>query len=401
MSRPEDILPPDLHYNDVEARKYTTSSRIQNIQASMTNRALELLDLDSPAMILDIGCGSGLSGEIVSSVEEEYGGQHIWVGMDISASMLDIALQRDVEGDLMLADIGQGVPFRAGTFDAAISISAIQWLCNAESSDVSPTGRLSRFFNGLYASLKRGGRAVCQFYPKNDQQRTMISGAAIKAGFGAGILEDDPGTKNAKLYLVLTVGGAATEGAGGDITGVVKGMEGVDVVDARRAHQAQKKKDAKKGSKAWILNKKEQMERKGKVVKASSNCYPVSTTKSEKKRYTYQSTVHQAKCTSQSFCRSFSLSPQPWLGQPPTAFVRVAALLLPWLVMLLGGPPGALQQELRLQLPSLDATLPLAHVRPPVLRCFLPQRYEPKMALCNGLECDGFGADRPLFASMR
>lgn len=236
----------------------------------MTNRALELLDLDTPAMILDIGCGSGLSGEIVSSVEEEYGGQHIWVGMDISASMLDIALQRDVEGDLMLADIGQGVPFRAGTFDAAISISAIQWLCNAESSDVSPTGRLSRFFNGLYASLKRGGRAVCQFYPKNDQQRTMISGAAIKAGFGAGILEDDPGTKNAKLYLVLTVGGAATEGAGGDITGVVKGMEGVDVVDARRAHQVQKKKDAKKGSKAWILNKKEQMERKGKVVKTSS-----------------------------------------------------------------------------------------------------------------------------------
>jgi 18S rRNA (guanine1575-N7)-methyltransferase len=236
----------------------------------MTNRALELLDLDSPSMILDIGCGSGLSGEIVSSVEEEYGGPHIWVGMDISASMLDVALQRDVEGDLMLADIGQGVPFRAGTFDAAISISAIQWLCNAESSDVSPTGRLSRFFNGLYASLKRGGRAVCQFYPKNDQQRTMISGAAIKAGFGAGILEDDPGTKNAKLYLVLTVGGAATESAGGDITGVVKGMEGVDVVDARRHQQAQKKRDIKKGSKAWILNKKEQMERKGKVVKASS-----------------------------------------------------------------------------------------------------------------------------------
>ncbi len=228
----------------------------------MTNRALELLDLKDPSMILDVGCGSGLSGEILSS------DSHIWVGMDISASMLDIALQRDVEGDLMLADIGQGVPFRAGAFDAAISISAIQWLCNAESSEVSSTGRLSRFFNGLYASLKRGGRAVCQFYPKNDQQRTMISGAAIKAGFGAGILEDDPGTKNGKLYLVLTVGGSAEEG-GGDITGVVKDLEGVDVVDARRKHR-EKGRDVKKGSKAWIMSKKEQMERKGKVVKANS-----------------------------------------------------------------------------------------------------------------------------------
>ncbi|RFU31363.1 hypothetical protein B7463_g4987, partial [Scytalidium lignicola] len=270
MSRPEDTLPPDLHYNDTEARKYTTSSRIQNIQASMTHRALELLDLKGPSLILDIGCGSGLSGEILSAVEPEDGGPHIWVGMDISASMLDIALQRDVEGDLMLADIGQGVPFRAGSFDAAISISAIQWLCNVESNDVSATGRLSRFFDGLYSSLKRGGRAVCQFYPKNEQQRNMISGAAIKAGFGAGILEDDPGTKNSKLYLVLTVGGTSPEGNGGDITGVVHGMEGVDVLDERRKHKEKGRKEVKKGSKAWIINKKEQMERKGKIVKHTS-----------------------------------------------------------------------------------------------------------------------------------
>ena len=233
----------------------------------MTHRSLELLSLTSPSLILDIGCGSGLSGEILSNVEPEDGGPHIWVGMDISASMLDIALQRDVEGDLMLADIGQGVPFRAGSFDAAISISAIQWLCNAESSDVSPQGRLARFFNGLYASLRRGGRAVCQFYPKNEAQRTMISAAAIKAGFGAGVLEDDPGTKNSKLYLVLTAGGGDVQG---DITGVVRGMSDVDVVDARRKTKDSKKREERKGSKAWITRKKEQMERKGKIVKPSS-----------------------------------------------------------------------------------------------------------------------------------
>ncbi|KAI9856907.1 MAG: hypothetical protein M1824_005061 [Vezdaea acicularis] len=271
MSRPEDTLPPDLYYNDAESRKYTTSSRIKNVQAQMTHRALELLNVTSPSMILDIGCGSGLSGEILSSIEPEDGGPHTWVGMDISPSMLATALERDTEGDLLLADIGQGVPFRAGTFDAAISISAIQWLCNADSSDVSPQGRLSRFFNGLYASLRRGGRAVCQFYPKNDTQRSMISSAAIKAGFGAGILEDDPETKNSKLYLVLTVGGGDVQGNGavGDITGVVRGMEGVDVVDSRRKGRVVRHSE-KKGSKAWIIRKKEQMERKGKVVKASS-----------------------------------------------------------------------------------------------------------------------------------
>lgn len=234
----------------------------------MTNRALELLDLEEPSFILDIGCGSGLSGEILSGVDPEDGGPHTWVGMDISASMLAEALEKDVEGDILLADIGQGVPFRAGTFDAAISISAIQWLCNAETSDVSPEGRLKRFFDGLYASLKRGGKAVCQFYPKNAQQRAMISQAAIKAGFGAGILEDDPETKNVKVYLYLTVGG-------GDVTGAVNGMDGVDVLDARRKDRSSGKgkrgaNGEQKGSKAWILRKKAQMEAKGKVVKASS-----------------------------------------------------------------------------------------------------------------------------------
>ncbi|KAJ5084325.1 S-adenosyl-L-methionine-dependent methyltransferase [Penicillium alfredii] len=269
MSRPEDVLPPDLFYNDNESRKYTTSSRIRNIQADMTNRALDLLDLKAPSLILDVGCGSGLSGEILSDLPSEEGGPHTWIGMDISPSMLDVALQRDVEGDLFLADIGQGVPFRPGTFDAAISISAIQWLCNAETSDVSPEGRLRRFFEGLYASLRRGGRAVCQFYPKNDTQRSMISGAAMKAGFGAGILEDDPGTKNSKLYLVLTVGGGGLQG---DITGVVNGMDDVNVLDARK--RAMELNNAKgppqKGDRAWIMKKKDQMERKGKVVKSNS-----------------------------------------------------------------------------------------------------------------------------------
>ena len=108
---------------------------------------------------------------------------------------------------------------------------------------------------------------MCQFYPKNDQQKKMVSQAAIKSGFGAGLLEDDPGTKSAKTYLVLTVGGGEIDG---DITGVVRGMDGVDVMDARRRVKGMKRGEDKKGSKAWILKKKDQMEKQGKVVKSSS-----------------------------------------------------------------------------------------------------------------------------------
>jgi 18S rRNA (guanine1575-N7)-methyltransferase len=117
MSRPEHISPPEIYYGDVEATKYTQNSRIQTIQTEMTLRALELLALPEdcgPQFLLDIGCGSGLSGEII----EEEG--HVWVGCDVAPSMLEVALDREVEGDLFLQDIGQGFGFRAGTFDGAI-----------------------------------------------------------------------------------------------------------------------------------------------------------------------------------------------------------------------------------------------------------------------------------------
>lgn len=53
----------------------------------MSERALELLNLPpveegGPKFLLDIGCGSGLSGEILEAAG------HYWVGIDISTHML-------------------------------------------------------------------------------------------------------------------------------------------------------------------------------------------------------------------------------------------------------------------------------------------------------------------------
>lgn len=64
-----------------------------------------------------------------------------------------VAKEREVEGDLILADLGNGLPFRAGTFDGAISISTLQWLCNADKSDHNPVKRLYTFFSSLFACL--------------------------------------------------------------------------------------------------------------------------------------------------------------------------------------------------------------------------------------------------------
>ena len=74
--RPEHTAPPEIFYNEEEARKYTDNTRMIAIQTKLTERALELLSLPqdgTPRLLLDLGCGSGLSGETIT----EHG--HGWV----------------------------------------------------------------------------------------------------------------------------------------------------------------------------------------------------------------------------------------------------------------------------------------------------------------------------------
>jgi 18S rRNA (guanine1575-N7)-methyltransferase len=55
------------------------------IQSEMTRRAIELLQLNYDGTcqyLLDLGCGSGLSGSVLT----EEG--HYWVGLDIASAML-------------------------------------------------------------------------------------------------------------------------------------------------------------------------------------------------------------------------------------------------------------------------------------------------------------------------
>lgn len=73
-------------YNYLIWNIFILSSRMINIQLEMAERCLELLMLpeDETCLLLDLGCGSGLSG----SVAEDSG--HVWFGMDISESMLSM-----------------------------------------------------------------------------------------------------------------------------------------------------------------------------------------------------------------------------------------------------------------------------------------------------------------------
>ena len=306
MSRPELTGHASLFYNEKEARKYNSSSRMIGIQREITERAIELLRLDDsrPAMVLDIGCGSGLSGQVL----EEKG--HVWVGCDVSRDMLTVAQERidrqkedvaagrdgakmmtegsdnensdddddsddvpEPTGDLLHHDMGTGLPFRPATFDACISISALQWLCYSNSANQNPRRRLTRFFSSLYTVLKRGGRAVLQFYPETAEQAVLISETATRVGFAGGVVVDYPNSAKAKKhYLVLSFDRGAAKAAKEQALVSGKAPGQVQVVAAAKPTSGGKPPRKKKGTKTkeWILHKKESQRKKGKAVRPDS-----------------------------------------------------------------------------------------------------------------------------------
>jgi len=261
--RPELTAPPEFFYNEEEARKYSQNSRMMEIQGEMSERALELLELppNEPKFLLDLGCGSGLSG----SVLDEEG--HFWVGLDISGAMLQVAKEREVGGDLILGDMGQGMPFRPGSFDGAISISALQWLCNADKTCHNPVKRLYQFFTTLYGVLNNGSRAVFQFYPSDENQMSLITSQARRAGFNGGVVIDYPeSTKAKKYYLVLMVGGSSNP----TLPEGLSNTECTTVSYSERGAGGSGRSKTRKGVKNvrdWIVNKKATRRLQGKETR--------------------------------------------------------------------------------------------------------------------------------------
>lgn len=153
-------------YTAAEAERYSQANA--QTQRELAEAALALLPslalAAAPALVCDIGCGSGLSGAVIGAAG------HAWVGLDVARHMLHTALRADQGCSLVEADISSGLPLRRQVFDASISVSVLQWL-----KDDLPA--LARFFRSLHTCLAPGGAASLQFYCPPDQCLSFLTAA--------------------------------------------------------------------------------------------------------------------------------------------------------------------------------------------------------------------------------
>ena len=104
--------------------------------------------VDTDATILDVGSGTGLMGQMLSSL-----GYHNLVALDMSEEMLAVAHEKGVYTSLRIGTLGQPLDFPSNTFDAVAGIG-IFTLGHAPASS----------FDELVRVTKPGGQILFTLY---------------------------------------------------------------------------------------------------------------------------------------------------------------------------------------------------------------------------------------------
>ncbi|MHA1458535.1 MAG: methyltransferase domain-containing protein [Promethearchaeota archaeon] len=157
---------------------------------------------DEPFIILDLGCGTGFSTEILLECDFKV------VAVDILHDMLSkVKIKKDYMKnrknlELLLADINY-LPFRNSSINHAISISAYNFITHRAKSMRDKAKIANNTAKYLYKLLKPDGRIIIEFYPKNDLELEMFSSSFNNNGFNGFFVKQNPNQKSGQTFLLL------------------------------------------------------------------------------------------------------------------------------------------------------------------------------------------------------
>jgi len=157
--RPEETYEKVSDYFKGERlNKYAESKSMMHIQEKITIRALEILELEKESIILDMGCGPGFTSIYLKEI-----GHHV-VALDLISEFLKYYELHEINP--LAADMCF-TPFKPASFDAIISISALQWILR-DINDNLMKNRMINLAKSISFILKPNSKAIFQFYPKTD-----------------------------------------------------------------------------------------------------------------------------------------------------------------------------------------------------------------------------------------
>jgi ubiquinone/menaquinone biosynthesis C-methylase UbiE len=205
---------PDDYVND-KAEEYDNSKWMERNQKRSTLSSIQYLinkklneDWDSGSnvgdspLILDLGCGTGFSSDILME-----NGFRV-IGIDILNDMLSRAkekkrnLKNYKDLELILADINC-LPIKVNSVDHIISISSYNFITYGLQKYGEKVKLLNDTAKNLFEILKNKGRVVIEFYPKDDQELKMFNKSFINNGFKGFMVKNKPNQKSGQTFLLM------------------------------------------------------------------------------------------------------------------------------------------------------------------------------------------------------
>ena len=182
-------------------QKKTTIKTINYLFDTKLGKIYYKLEQDLPLTILDLGCGTGFSSEILA----EYGFKVI--GVDILHDMLSKAnMKRKMlkikNLMLILADINY-LPLRNRSIHFITSISAYNFIIHEQCSHRNKRKIANNTAKYLHKILKPDGRMVIEFYPESEEELNLFNSSFTDNGFNGFMVKNTPNQKSGQTYLLL------------------------------------------------------------------------------------------------------------------------------------------------------------------------------------------------------
>ena len=205
---------PDDYINH-KAEEYDSSKWMERNQKRSTLSSLQYLiddklnesgdsgiKMGDLPLVLDLGCGSGFSSEILME-----NGFRV-ISIDILFDMLSKVREKkrsfqdykDLE--LILADINY-LPIKVNSVDHIISISSYNFITHGLQNYGEKVKLLNDTAKYLNKILKNKGRVVIEFYPKDDKELKMFNKSFMNNGFEGYMVKNKPNQKSGQTFLLM------------------------------------------------------------------------------------------------------------------------------------------------------------------------------------------------------
>ena len=205
---------PDDYLND-KAEEYDNSKWMERNQKRTTLLSIQYLfdeylndnkndgnKMGEESLILDLGCGTGFSSDVLIHNDFRV------IGIDILSDMLLKAREKKKKFkeyqnlELILADI-TFLPIRVNSINHIISISSYNFIIHGLEKYGDKVKLLHDTGKYMNKIQKKDGRAVIEFYPKNDRELAMFQKSFTNNGYEGFMVKQNPKQKSGQTFLIL------------------------------------------------------------------------------------------------------------------------------------------------------------------------------------------------------